>query len=153
MVKKLSLLLLLCCLLSISAFTSIRAAAADIVDSGTFGVEDNLSWTLDSDGLLVIRGWGDMGDSYYAPWFSKSHADEVLNVVIEDGVTSIAGHAFRSCTHLVTVSVPKVTKLIRRPKMGLFRTFFKNPSQSQCCYIFRPKLKSGLFTGFRGSGR
>lgn len=85
----------------------------DIVDSGSCG--ENLTWTLDSNGLLTISGTGEMpdypysitiGDSQYsnnAPWGSKSH--EITNVLIEEGVSSIGECAFSGCESLRAVRI------------------------------------------------
>ena len=47
------------------------AASAEIVDSGTCGKDgDNLTWTLDDEGLLTISGTGEMANyssSYLRP--------------------------------------------------------------------------------------
>ena len=68
------------------------SSAATIVDSGTCG--DNLTWTLDSDGLLTISGSGAMEDYSFnygpvsysnAPWSgSVPKAARVKNVVIKE---------------------------------------------------------------------
>ena len=89
-----------------------KAAAATIVDSGECGAEgDNVTWTLDSDGLLTISGVGSMynysskwdGDKYVtaAPWGSK----KITQVVISDGVTSIGWSAFENCTGLTGITL------------------------------------------------
>lgn len=76
--------------------------AADIVDSGTCG--KNLTWTLDSDGLLTIEGSGSMYYYYSSPtpWGSAS----VKSVVISEGVTSIGVKAFYNCSSLMNVTIP-----------------------------------------------
>ena len=63
------------------------------VASGTCG--DNLTWTLDSAGVLTVSGTGAMAtfqNSDATPW--HSHADAILFVVIENGVTSLTHWAF-----------------------------------------------------------
>ena len=80
--------------------------AADSVDSGYCGAEDedkNLSWTLDSDGLLTISGKGRMKNMYPAPpWADK----KIWTVKIENGVTSIGDWAFRDCSSLESITIP-----------------------------------------------
>ena len=87
-----------------------KAEAATIVDSGKCG--DNVTYTLDSDGLLTISGKGSMygyswksdGDKLVttAPWGSK----KLTQVVISDGVTSIGEYAFSGCTGLMSIAIP-----------------------------------------------
>ena len=100
MKRLLSLVLVL-----VIVFTLLPVAAfADTVASGTCG--DNLSWTLDSNGILVINGTGDMTNYSYdpAPWDSQSSS--IKSVVISDGVTSIGDWAFFNCSSLTSVTIP-----------------------------------------------
>ena len=60
------------------------ARAAETVASGTCGANgDNLTWNLDSDGLLTISGTGNMAD-YTAyddvPWASNRQAIKRLTI-------------------------------------------------------------------------
>ena len=73
-----------------------------VIKSEDCGAEgDNVIWTLYSNGDLVISGTGDMGrhDIY-------KYDDKIKNVIIEDGVTSIADRAFDSCDKIVSVTIP-----------------------------------------------
>ena len=93
--------------LMIASLLPATALAADIVKSGTCGAEgdgSNLTWTLDSDGVLTISGSGYMCDygSSGAPW----HGSRVKSAVIADGVTSIGSCAFYDCTSLTSVTIP-----------------------------------------------
>lgn len=70
---------------------------------------DNLTWTLDDEGKLIINGTGDMynytvntGENP-APW-AGSRA-KIKTVEIADGVTSIGTYAFSS-TALTEVTIP-----------------------------------------------
>ena len=104
--RELRKLVLLALLLVVSAAILPRAAAADIVASGYCGAENedkNLSWTLDSDGLLTISGKGRMKNMYPAPpWADK----KIWTVKIENGVTSIGDWAFRDCSSLESITIP-----------------------------------------------
>ncbi|MCI8874237.1 MAG: leucine-rich repeat domain-containing protein, partial [Lachnospiraceae bacterium] len=59
---------------------------------------EGLTWNLTKAGTLTISGKGSMGDfeSIEAqPW--KDYREQILKVVIEDGVTRIGACAFRGC--------------------------------------------------------
>ena len=82
---------------------AVKADAADTVSSGSCG--KNLTWTLDSDGVLTISGTGAMtGYSWRdaAPWQDA----DVKSVVISDGVTTIGDMAFYGCTALTSITIP-----------------------------------------------
>ena len=92
--------------LMIASLLPATALAADIVASGTCGAEgdgSNLTWTLDSEGVLTISGSGDMHgyDPSDAPWH-----DRVKSAVIAEGVTSIGWYAFWGCESLTSVTIP-----------------------------------------------
>ena len=95
--------------LMIASLLPATALAADIVDSGTCGAEgdgSNLTWTLDSEGVLTISGSGNMKnyDFSNAPWYGSR--SRVKSAVIAEGVTSIGADAFRYCTSLTSVTIP-----------------------------------------------
>ena len=93
-----------------------------IVASGNCGrYGDNLTWTLDSDGLLTISGQGEMDDFVYYTGDehesfehvkSRWNEEKVKSVYIQDGVTSIGSGAFRNCRNLTGVTIPEgVTRI------------------------------------------
>ncbi len=71
---------------------------------------DNLTWNLDAQGTLTISGKGDMYDflgtqnGNHAPWFERR--DEIISVIIHNGVTSIGTDAFLGSPNLKSVSIP-----------------------------------------------
>lgn len=78
--------------------------AAEVVASGTCG--ENLTWTLDVDGLLTISGTGDMYD-YGSGNASTWDKDKILLAVIGEGVTSIGNKAFVDCYNMKSIALPK----------------------------------------------
>lgn len=109
MKRLLAVLLAFVMILSLSPMTTI--AATDVVAGGTCG--DDLTWTLDSDGLLTISGSGDMekySNATKTPWYT--YKDQIRSVVIDSGATYISQYAFggSSATYaysnLTSVSIP-----------------------------------------------
>ena len=93
--------------LMIASLLPATALAVDIVDSGTCGAKgSNLTWRLDSEGVLTISGSGDMHDYVFsgAPWYGSR--SRVKSAVIAEGVTSIGDSAFYDCTSLTSVTIP-----------------------------------------------
>ena len=80
--------------------------AEDVIDSGTCG--DDLTWMLTQDGTLTISGSGEM--EYYhgadtAPWCKNR--EDIVNVVVTFGVTSIGNYVFFNCSNLTSVTIPE----------------------------------------------
>lgn len=71
--------------------------------SGTMG--ETITWTLDTDGTLTISGEGDIPDHDYdsTPFYMDQ---DIKNVIIEDGITSIGNFTFFSCSELVSIAIP-----------------------------------------------
>ena len=85
-------------------FSNIFASKAEAATSGTCGT--NLTYTLDSDGVLTISGTGEMtnySSPSSVPWYSNRAS--IKKVVIENGVTSIGGSMFYNCTSLTSVTI------------------------------------------------
>ena len=72
-------------------------------DSGTCG-NDLTYHYVESTKTLTISGSGAMNDYYTAPW--NSYAENILKVVIGNGVTSIGDYAFEDCSEIKTVVLP-----------------------------------------------
>ena len=94
--------------LMIASLLPATALAADIVASGTCGAEgdgSNLTWTLDSEGVLTISGSGDMHDYIYnSPW--HENGNQIRSVFMANGVTSIGNFAFYECISLTSMTIP-----------------------------------------------
>jgi hypothetical protein len=109
--NKLWLVLLLTVLVAAllaAGFTAAAEGEPEIIASGYCGAEGdgtNLTWTLDSEGLLTVTGTGAMKDR---EWYDQSHPwysyrQDIKTAVIEDGVTTVGSSAFYSCSKLTQV--------------------------------------------------
>ena len=86
-----------------------QSFAADVVASGTCG--ENLTWSLDSEGTLTVSGSGDMTNfPVLSAW--NEYGNSIVNVIIEDGVTSIGNYAFSRCEKIVSVTIPATVRKI-----------------------------------------
>lgn len=83
-------------------------------DSSTPKVEQqgvcgkDLRWVLMSNGVVTISGTGEMVDITAfnkQSWFT-TYADDITQVVIEEGVTTIGAKAFDNCVNLESVKLP-----------------------------------------------
>ena len=77
-------------------------------DCGAEGNENNVHWTLDSDGTMTISGSGAMADysgPSEQPWANQRSS--INKVVIGDKVTSIGKNAFANCPDLKVVELPQ----------------------------------------------
>ncbi len=82
------------------------------VTSGSCG--SNLSWNF-SAGTLTISGSGEMKnfpESTFAPWYDLR--EEIIRVILPDGLTSIGNLAFYECKNLAAVSIPSSVTRIGR---------------------------------------
>ncbi len=102
-------------------------ALLSIVASGTCG--DNVSWSLDDAGTLTISGTGEMSS---APW--EAYKEQIIQVMIDEGVTSVQRNAFYQCTNLKTASLPSTLKVLGRNAFGV------------CVSLKELKLPEGLET-------
>ena len=97
---------LFACLMLLLALLPGGASAADVVASGECGADgDNLTWTLDSDGVLTVSGTGAMLDfGTFTPWYDYS--ESITAVRLSAGVTSIGEFAFSNCDSMTSVTIP-----------------------------------------------
>lgn len=84
--------------------TALPLCMRAVVAKGTCG--ENVDWTL-QNGVLTISGSGPMTEFTAwspAPW--KEYKDEIVSVVVEDGVTGISDYSFQTCLNLTEVTLP-----------------------------------------------
>lgn len=75
--------------------------------NGNCGADgDNLTWEYDDNGTLTIRGTGEMADFEIsgAPW--NNYKNEIENIRIDDGATSIGKYAFYDCSAVSSLQLP-----------------------------------------------
>lgn len=103
---------------------SVSAEEPTIIASGSCGKDgSNVTWALDSTGLLTISGEGEM-ESYSsvnkngwittAPWQNRAST-----LIIQEGVASIGSFAFCGCTGLTSVTIPDSVTSIFQPSSRL----------------------------------
>ncbi len=98
--KSFALLLALVCVLNVE---SVIASAATL--NGKCG--KNVTWVLDSKGVLTIKGTGEMEDFGTAdarPWGERR--EDIKKIVIKEGVTSVSYKAFSHLENLNDVEFP-----------------------------------------------
>ena len=98
----------LCCcalFLMMTVCLAVRPALA-YTDSGTCG--ENVQWALNDDGVLTISGIGPMTDFQIstAPWYAYFIRDNIHQIVIEEGVTTVGTYAFMSLWQVTDVYLP-----------------------------------------------
>ncbi len=106
MKRKLLVTLLILSLLA--GLLALPATAETVLASGDCGkTGNNVTWTLERDGVFTVSGRGEMADYDNAddvPW--HSYLSLVTSVVIQSGVESVGKNAFQSCTNLASVTLP-----------------------------------------------
>ena len=102
--------MLLAIVMTISLGTTVLADDNAIVNSGTCG--KNLTWTLDSAGLLTISGTGEMWDSAF------SYNKDIKSVRLPDAITQIPYKAFSGCTNLKNIRLPDSVTQIDEDAFG-----------------------------------
>ena len=76
-------------------------SGSSVIDNGQCG--ENVYWSLYDNGVLKIYGEGSMYDTY-----ELLHDDNrIINVIIEDGVTSISTTMFLRCKSMLSIHIPE----------------------------------------------
>lgn len=88
--------------------------------SGTCGKDgDNVKWTLTYDGTMTLSGKGECADYAFintSPW--GLYKDDIVYLVIEDGIESVGAFMFNSCEYLTSVSLPHTLKHVKEYGFG-----------------------------------
>ena len=80
--------------------------------SGSCGAKAR--WALNDDGILTISGTGPMTDYQIstAPWYAYFIRDNIKQIVIEEGITTVGTYAFMSLWNVTDVYLPSTLKEI-----------------------------------------
>lgn len=82
-------------------FAIAAGAEESIVASGECG--EQITWKLDSEGMLTIGGEGDI-PQFKTPWFD--YKNDIKSIVIEEGVTNIVWGVFYNYRNVTSVTIP-----------------------------------------------
>ena len=89
-----------------AAYAVAEALGEPYLIRGSCG--ENLTWTLDTNGSLVIAGTGAMSwdeEKSFAPWYR--YQDMIQSLSFESGITSIYESAFIECQAVKQVIIPE----------------------------------------------
>lgn len=127
--------IILCFLFMVAVLVSGKASvqAAKNVDTGKCG--KNATFTLDSEGLLTVKGKGKIEEYAFSRFYEKSSSiqkveiqkgiteigdnafsfcENLKSVTISEGVTVIGKSAFKSCKNLTSIDIPESVTIIDR---------------------------------------
>ena len=97
---------LLSCLLVLVLLLSATPVAFSVnAETATSGTTGDCTWTLDGT-VLTISGYGKMGDYVVTTIQASPWGNNLTEVIIESGVTSIGEYAFRYCAGLTSITIP-----------------------------------------------
>lgn len=107
--KKVKNVLTIMFLVMILTIGCAAIASAETVNSGDCG--DNITWSLNGEGVLSLIGTGSMydyntpNDRYSAaPWYREAY--NIVSVEMSEGITSIGDYAFYDCKNMMTITIP-----------------------------------------------
>ena len=97
-------------LISMIAVLLLSSSVAFAASSGECG---DLTWTLNSSGVLTISGSGEMEEIYDEDEdYWRPNKASIKKLVINSGVTSISDWAFADCSNLTTITLPSTLEQI-----------------------------------------
>ena len=112
MKKKGFLLLAVLLIASIGLWVNANAEIISGTTAATYGGSKNIFYSLDTDtGTITISGTGGWADYEDYAWMGllctpyDNYKSTIKKVIIEEGVTSVAGTAFSGCSNLTSVTM------------------------------------------------
>ena len=82
-----------------------------ILYSGVCG--ENVEWSFTSSGRLILAGTGKTYDYHSGntpPWYE--YADEIKEIIIEEGITAIGNFSFRDCKNVYEIKLPETVTYV-----------------------------------------
>ena len=110
MKKLMTLALAVALFTAVSCDDELRGFRSVLIEEGTIG---SLTWTLFNDGVLTIRGDGEITDytsDDSQPWASNNK--KIREVVFEGDVTGIGAHTFSGCSNMKSITLPSAVMKI-----------------------------------------
>ena len=95
-------------ILILFCLTTFASADGGVIAEADFN-NGAMHWSISADGVLTISGTGDMPDND-SPW--STYNSEIVNIVVNEGITRIGDNAFNDLYLVETVSLPdSITEL------------------------------------------
>ena len=112
-------------LLAVAMMLALLPTAA-FAEDGNNKCGVNLTWKLENS-TLTISGTGAMDDydarnNHLPPWYSRRN--QIQEVVIGNGVTSIGNDSFNQCTYLKTIDLSNATSLEKIGSRAFLKRFY-----------------------------
>ena len=80
--------------------TAANTASVEVLDSGVI-YNTNITWTLYTDGRLILKGSGSISDGIKGCW--NDHKNRITSIVVNNGITSIGSEAFIDCSNVTSI--------------------------------------------------
>ena len=109
----------------------INVTAADTATDFKGKCGENATWLINSDGVLVISGTGEMSayaDNQSTDWGWKKHSSNINEIVVENGITVGGSNAF------ISSSCMNISRIILPPSL----------TKLNCCLDINPSLYNNL---------
>lgn len=100
----------------------VAPPAIKVVASGICGYPTlaDVTWTLTEDGVMTLSGKGGT-KTYPSPDSARSwmkYKDQIISVIVEDGITSIGGWMFNNCSEIKSVQLPGIVTSLGKYAFG-----------------------------------
>ncbi len=113
-------------------FSAVQAASALVIANGTCGRD--CTWSLDNFGNLTIKGSGNIDSYTVANQSFRTHASNIMNVIIKGSVAGIGSQAFQKMNELKSVTISSTMEVINQSAF------------SSCPSLTKVTLPEGLLT-------